>query len=145
MRGNDLFQALDISGSALAAERVRMQVVTTNIANAGVTRTAEGGPYRRREVVFAEELARAIGDDRDGIPAGGVRVAGVVPDPSAFERVYRPSHPDADDEGFVAMPNVNVALEMVDLLSASRSYEANLTSVRAFQEMMRQTLAIGRV
>jgi len=142
MEPNEMFRSLDISGSALSAERLRMQIVATNIANAGVTRTEDGGPYRRREVVFAEELARAIGED--GIPRGGVRVAGVVPDPSEFERVYRPSHPDADEEGFVAMPNVNVALEMVDLLNASRSYEANLTSVRAFQEMMRQTLAIGR-
>ena len=104
------------------------------------------GPYRRKEVVFAQELSRAmmLRSPEQGGRVGGVSVAEVSPDPAPFQRVHRPSHPDADSEGYVLMPNVNVAFEMVDLLTASRAYEANLSTLRAFQEMMRQTLSIGR-
>ena len=144
MENNDLFRAFDISASGLHAERVRMEVITSNIASAGVTRMADGsGPYRRREVIFAQELSRAM-MFREKHPVGGVRVSRITSDPSPFPRVRRPGHPDADPEGFVRMPNVNTAFEMVDLITASRAYEANLSTLRAFQEMMRQTLSIGR-
>lgn len=144
-QNNDMFRALDITGSALAAERTRMNVIAANLANANVTRMSDGsGPYRRKEVVFAQELTRALGMRAGFEDIGGVKIDAIYEDPSALQIVNRPWHPDADENGNVLMPNVNVANEMVDLLMASRSYEANLSSIKAFQEMMRQTLAIGR-
>ncbi len=144
MQNNDLFQHFDISASGLQAERLRMQVIAKNIANAQVTRMGDGsGPYRRKEVQFAHEMGRAMGGGRAGVP-GGVRVEGIYESSEEGALVYRPGHPDADENGNVRMPNVDVSVEMVDLLLASRAYEANLNSIRAFQEMMRQTLGIGR-
>jgi len=145
MKGNDLFRAMDVAGSGLAAERRRMEVIAQNLANATVTRMADGsGPYRRKQLVFESELQRAgFGSDR-GPEVAGVRVTRVMKDPSPLRRVHNPGHPDADAEGYVLMPNVSVPVEMVDLMTASRAYEANLSTIRAFQEMLRQTLALGR-
>ena len=144
MMGNDMFRALDITGSALTAERTRMDIIAENLANANVTRMADGsGPYRRKEVVFAQELSRAMMLRSNDRGVGGVRVAGIVEDNAEFQKLHRPWHPDADADGNVLMPNVNAAHEMVNLLMASRSYEANLSSIKAFQEMMRLTLGIG--
>lgn len=145
MDNNELFRHFQISASGLHAERTRMQVIAKNIANAQVTRMADGsGPYRRKEVVFAHVMGRALGlEGRADVP-GGVRVEGVVEADDEGPLVYRPGHPDADENGNVRMPNVDVSGQMVDLLMASRAYEANLNSIRAFQEMMRQTLGIGR-
>jgi flagellar basal-body rod protein FlgC len=128
----------NISATGLSAERTRMEVVASNIANANTTRTTEGGPYRRREVLFEALLARS--------PAGhaGVRVAGVVPDGSDFQRVHEPGHPDANAEGYVLRPNVSPPLEMVNLLTAMRGYEANLKALQALRQQLEQTLLILR-
>jgi len=129
-----LFRSFDISGSGLHAEWVRLQVVANNVANAETTRTPEGGPYRRRHVVFSTLL--------DGL--NGVRVRGVVPSQEPPRTVYDPGHPDADAEGFVAMPNIKVPMEMVDLLTASRAYEANLIAMRNFKQICEETLKLLR-
>ena len=141
-----MLSAADIAASGLAAERSRMDVATSNIANAHVTRTADGGPYRRREVIF-----EAIGQDAHGVSqdllvesVGGVRVVGVDQDDSPLPRVHNPGHPDADTDGFVTMPNVAIPREMVDLLTASRAYEANLKSLSLFREMSEQALSLLR-
>ncbi|MFO7958570.1 MAG: flagellar basal body rod protein FlgC [Candidatus Brocadiia bacterium] len=134
MNNESLFRSFDISGSGLHAEWVRLQVVANNVANAETTRTPEGGPYRRRHVMFSTLL--------DGL--NGVSVRGVVPSQDPPRRVYEPGHPDADGEGFVAMPNVKVPMEMVDLLTASRAYEANLIAMRNFKQICEETLKLLR-
>ncbi len=126
--------SFDISASGLAAQRARLNVIAANLANMETTRTDEGGPYRRRQVVFAS---------RGGNP-GGVEVAGVAADPREPRRVYQPGHPDADPQGFVAYPNVNLAEEMVDLVSATRSYQANAAAFNAAKAMVQHTLELGR-
>ena len=130
-----LFDALDASGSALSAERVRMDVTAENLANAQSTRTANGqGPYRRKEVVMQEA---------DSLQAArGVKVAGIVEDPTPSRRVYDPGHPDADAQGYVEMPNVNTVTEMTDLIGASRAYEANVTAMQTTKSMFARTLDI---
>jgi flagellar basal-body rod protein FlgC len=134
--------ALNISASGLGAERLRMEVVANNIANASVTRTPEGGPYRRRDVVFETVLS---GVEANGEPRlGGVRVAGMVADQPELPRLHKPGHPDADAEGFVAMPNVNLPVEMVNLITASRAYEANLRVAQSFLELSQSALALTR-
>ena len=140
-----ILSATDISASGLAAERLRMEVVANNIANANSTRSASGGPYRRQDVVFAaafDDLSAS--DDASGQSLLGVRVAGVKEDASELPQVYRPGHPDADQDGFVTMPNVKPANEMVDLITASRAYEANLRTLRTFREMTEQALQVLR-
>ena len=139
-----LFDALDASGSALSAERVRMDVTAENLANAQSTRTANGqGPYRRKEVVLQEAGAgvgsRATFADSLRV-ARGVRVAGIVEDPAPSRMVYDPGHPDADAKGYVAMPNVNTVTEMTDLIGASRAYEANVTAMQTTKTMFARTL-----
>ena len=119
-----------------------MEVVAHNIANASVTRTPEGGPYRRRDVVFETVLSSVEANGNSGF--GGVRVAGMVPDPSELPRVFNPGHPDADSEGFVTMPNVNLPVEMVNLITASRAYEANLRVAQSFLELSQSALALAR-
>jgi flagellar basal-body rod protein FlgC len=144
-----LFGSLDISASALSAERLRMDVTAENLANAQSTRTAAGGPYRRKEVVteatddsgFAGALASARASSA---PAGGVRVSGIVEDQTPNRLVYDPSHPDANVQGYVSMPNVNPVTEMVDLISASRSYEANVTAMQTSKQMFTKTLDLLR-
>lgn len=134
--------ALNIAASGLGAERLRMEVVANNIANAAVTRTPEGGPYRRRDVVFETVLSGVEANGELGL--GGVRVAGMVADQSELPRVYNPGHPDADADGFVAMPNVNLPVEMVNLITASRAYEANLRVAQSFLELSQSALALTR-
>jgi len=128
-----------VSASALAAQRQRMNVVASNLANAHSTRTAEGGPYRRQDVVFATQLQDA---SQPGLQ--GVQVSGIVRDESPFKTVYDPAHPDADKDGFVAMPNVNVIEEMVNMMMASRAYEASVTTFNMSKTMFMQTLELGR-
>ncbi len=137
--------AADISASGLAAERQRMEVLASNIANAHTTRTPEGGPYRRQQVVFATALADHLrGTDPSSSVGNGVRVLGVAPDMSELPHVYDPGHPDADGQGFVTMPNVQLSHEMVDMITASRSYEANLQSLRMLKEMAERSLSLLR-
>ena len=139
-----LFDALDTSGSALSAERVRMDVTAENLANAQSTRTANGqGPYRRREVVLQEAGVGVGASFADSLRvARGVKVAGIVQDPSPSRRVYDPGHPDADAKGYVSMPNVNTVTEMTDLIGASRAYEANVTAMQTTKAMFARTLDI---
>ena len=132
-----------ISASGLAAERFRMEVIANNIANANTTKGPDGEPFRRQEVVFASALAQAM--DEHGIQKpNGVRIDGVVADETSAPRVYRPGHPHADADGFVEMSNVNLSNEMVDLITATRGYEANLKVLKAYKDSVRQSLALLR-
>lgn len=134
------FPTVDIASSGLSAERYRMQVTANNIANAGTTMTESGEPYRRQAVVFASGIEQKAGVDRAQMH--GVEVVGVQPDQSEFPSVYNPSHPHADDDGFVRLSNVKVPEEMVDLITASRAYEANSKAISVFKEMVEQTLSL---
>ena len=140
-----IFTGMDISTSGLRAQRLRMDVIAENIANAEATRTPEGGPYRRREVVL-EADGGAWAKTRQGLQgeASGVRVAKVTEDPTPPQLVYDPSHPDANAEGYVAMPNVNVPTEMVDLMAATRAYEANTAAFKAARDMGKAALDLMR-
>jgi flagellar basal-body rod protein FlgC len=143
-----LFDAIDVAGSGLAAERLRMDVVAGNLANAETTQGANGQPYRRREVVLQE--AQPSGQSFGSLlasassPVSGVQVAGIVEDPSPPRRVYDPGHPDADAQGYVSLPNVNPVTEMVDLIGASRSYEANVTAMQSAKTIFSKTLELLR-
>ena len=140
-----LVPALNVSASALDAQSHRMRVIASNVANAQTTRDANGNVYRRRDVVFASELDRRIGTRRRD-PSGlkGVRVARTVEDNTPLKRMYRPGHPDADAEGYVTMPNVNPMEEMVDLMVANRSYEANVAAIKTTRTIAQKALEIGR-
>lgn len=140
-----LLSTSQISASGLAAERQRMEVIANNIANANTTRSITGGPYRRQEMVFSEAFDLAVADAKFN-PHGfqGVRVKGVEGDLTEFPQVYNPGHPDADENGMVQMPNVQLPNEMVDLITASRAYEANLKALHTFRQMTEQTLALLR-
>ncbi|MCK6445918.1 MAG: flagellar basal body rod protein FlgC [Planctomycetes bacterium] len=132
-----LFSGMRASSSGLAAERLRMDVIARNLANAETTHTPEGVPYRRQVVWFESMLERAEG----GPEVVGVKVRGVQPDMvSPMEKVLNPGHPDADASGYVTMPNVNTTHEMVDLISASRAYEANLSAQESFVSMAERAL-----
>jgi flagellar basal-body rod protein FlgC len=133
-----LFDAFDASGSALSAERLRMDVTAENLANAQSTRSADGtGPYKRKEVVL-EQAGSSFADSLQA--ARGVRVAGIVEDATPPRRVYDPGHPDADAQGYVTLPNVNTVTEMTDLIGASRAYEANVTAMQTAKSMFARTL-----
>jgi flagellar basal-body rod protein FlgC len=139
----DLFAGFAVSGSGMTAERLRMEVAANNIANAHSTRSANGGPFRRQDVVFAEVLGGEAGPG--GLPdLRGVRAVDIVEDPSELPRVYMPGHPDADAEGFVRMPNVQLPIEMVNLITAARAYEANLRAAQTFRQMNEQALGLIR-
>ncbi len=141
---NRLFSSTSISASGMAAERQRMELVANNIANANSTRTADGQPYRRKQLIFsaAVDSARSPFDDTNPLGLLGVEVTGVSTDNTPFDMVEIPGHPHADANGMVALPNVSLPTEMVDLISASRSYEANLRALTLFREMMEQTLSL---
>ena len=148
---------LAISASGMTAERLRMDVVANNLANVNTTRTPGGGPFRRQQVTFTpagtsfgETLAHLSdadsdgGEDGGGDAAGGVQVSGIVPDTRPFKRVYEPGHPDADKQGYVSLPNVDTVSEMVDMMSATRAYEANVSAIGAVKSMAMKALEIGR-
>ncbi|WP_168122257.1 flagellar basal body rod protein FlgC [Paenibacillus sp. HB172176] len=147
-----LSTGFDISASALTAQRLRMDVISSNIANAETTRgsyvNGKFEPYKRKLVVleplqqsFSNVLAKQMGGND---AAGGVRVASIQEDQTPSKLVYNPSHPDADEAGYVHMPNVDVSKEMVDMISASRSYEANVTAINATKAMFVKALEIGK-
>ena len=140
------FDTMSISASGLSAERLRMDTISSNIANANTTRTEEGGPYIRKVAVFQESLQNEMNKETGTIGkiSKGVKAVGVVEDDSELQRIYDPSHPDADEEGYVRMPNVNILNEMVDLIASTRAYEANVTAMNATKSMMLKTLEIGR-
>jgi flagellar basal-body rod protein FlgC len=133
-----MFDAFAISGSGMTAERLRMDVIASNLANADSTRGADGQPYRRRMVVL-----QAGSPSFDQV-LSGVKVDGIVEDQSPLRRVYDPSHPDADAQGYVTLPNVNPVTEMVDLITSSRGYEANVTAMNAAKQMFSKTFDILR-
>ena len=132
-----MFDSMRISASGLSAERLRMDTVSANIANAQTTRTKDGGPYVRKVAVFEEAL------DKAG-KCNGIKAVAIKEDPSKLEKVYDPTHVDADEDGYVTMPNVDIVTEMVDMISASRSYEANVTASTASKNMAMQALNIGK-
>jgi flagellar basal-body rod protein FlgC len=134
--------SLDISTSALTTQRMRMNVISENIANADTTRTANGEPYRRRVVTLGEKPA-SFSDALKSATGGGVMVTGIVEDASDFEYEYDPTHPDANEAGYVAYPNVDETEEIIDLMSATRSYEANVTALNATKSMAIKALEIS--
>ena len=146
-----LFDAISSSASGMQAERVRMDVVSENLANAQTTKDVDGNPYRRKEVTlqsvgqsgtFGSQLSRAMGTS--GVAPGGVQATEITEDETNGKLVYDPSHPDADQQGYVRMPNVDTVTEMVDLIDAQRAYEANVTAMSAAKQMFAKTLEILR-
>ncbi len=134
----------DISGSALTAQRIRMSVLAANIAHANSVATPDGEPYRRREVVFSTALQEAVGDDREGAGLGGVEVLRIAASKEPFKTVYDPQHPLADEKGFVRMPNVDVMRETVQMVAAQRAYDANLSALKAYRDILRNSISILR-
>ena len=142
----DIFATMKISASALKAQRIRMNAISSNLANIETTRTPDGGPYRKREVVFqttqqgfADTLDRRMRDAVQGVKVSQVQASTLPP-----RMVYDPSHPDADEQGQVAMPNISLVEETADMMSASRAYEANVTVVKSAKRMALKALEIGR-
>jgi len=140
-----LNRAMDISISGIEAERLAMEMIASNIANVNTTRTIYGEPYRRRIAIlgekpisFAAELTKA----EQKLFGGGVEIVDIVEDQAPFSKVYKPGHPDADREGFVSLPNVNLSTEMVDQVAVSRLYEANITAYNTAKKMMQDTLQL---
>ncbi len=147
------FNGMNISASGMSAQRLRMDIISQNIANVETTRDENGNPYRRKTVVFAEREADRFGAVLAQTAAGkasdkqgnGVKVTAIVEDHvTAMKRVYNPSHPDADQDGYVTMPNVNTVTEMTNLISATRSYEANVTAFNATKNMLLKGLEVGK-
>ena len=144
----DMMAGLQVNFSALTAQRTRMNVIASNLANAQSTRTPEGGPYKRQDVVFAAQPQRSsfagMLDEhlQDGV--NEVHVLDIISDRNAPRLEYEPDHPDANEQGYVAYPNVNVMREMVDLISASRAYEANLKVLQAYHQQVEQALQLLR-
>jgi flagellar basal-body rod protein FlgC len=144
-----MFGGMEISASGLTAQRLRMDVTAENLANAQTTKGADGQPYRRKEVVlretssggFGAQLTKALGSGSKA-RAGGVEVAQIATDTQPGKMVYDPSHPDANAQGYVQMPNVDTVTEMVDLIDSSRAYEANVTAMQASKQMFTKTLEI---
>jgi flagellar basal-body rod protein FlgC len=139
-----LYGAISASATALDVERTRIEVAVSNMANAESTRSADGQPYRRRDVMLASESTQTFEDALGHAGAVGVRVAGIVQDQTPFRRRYEPSHPDADGEGFVMLPNVDAEQEMVDMLGAARAYQANIAAISMIREMVAKSLDLGR-
>jgi flagellar basal-body rod protein FlgC len=142
----NLFGVMEVSGSALQAERIRAEVVAANMANAETTRTSDGGPYRRQQVVFSSEApeqsfaSQLVGQADPAM--GGVQVSAIVTDSTPPLRRYDPGHPDADKDGYVAYPDINPVTEMVDLMGATRSYGLNSSAVQAEKSMVSASLDI---
>ena len=132
-----LFNVFNVAGSAMSAQGQRLNAVASNIANVDSTTSADGQPYRAKQVVFAE-------DQVAGTVASGVKVEAVVEDKSPPKKVYDPKHPMADEQGYVSMPNVNVVEEMVNMISATRSYQTNVETMTAAKTMLLKTLTIGQ-
>lgn len=141
-------KSMNISSSALNAQSLRMDTIAENIANANTTRTANGQPYRRKIVTFAQadgsSFAQHLKNHLNGTSGSGVTVRSIETDPSPFKLVHDPDHPDADENGYVSMPDVDITREIVDMISATRSYEANVTALNAFKMIAMKALDIGK-
>lgn len=144
----DLFTTFDIAASGLKAQTTRLNTISSNLANAETTSTPEGGPYKKKSVVFQAQPVsfqqHLTASSRNLAPAEGVSVAKIVEDTNPPQRVFDPSHPDAKEDGYVELPNVDVFSEMVDMMSATRSYEANTTTIKSAKRMAMKALDIGR-
>ena len=140
----DFIAGLQAASSGLQAQRTRLDVIAQNVANAQTTRGSDGRAYNRQVVSFESELIKRMGDNATSPTLRGVQISSVTADQRPGPRILNPGHPDADTEGFVQMPNVNMAMEMVDLISATRAYEANLSVVKSGRDMAARTLDIGR-
>lgn len=134
---NSMFNAMRISASGLSAERLRMDVIASNVTNINTTRTENGGAYRRKIALFKENLDSELNPK-------GVKAIGIVEDKTPLKGKYDPAHPDANEEGYVMMPNVNLLNEMADMIAASRSYEANVNTLNASKSMFMKALEIGK-
>lgn len=142
-----IFKAFEISTSGLTAEKLKLDTISSNIANSGTTRTEDGGAYKRKIAVFKENLHKEIdiNSGKRSLVTKGVKVHSVIEDEETpMKMIYDPSHPDANDEGYVEMPNVNILNEMVDMIAATRAYEANVTALNASKAMFLKALEIGK-
>jgi flagellar basal-body rod protein FlgC len=143
-----LFSVLSVSASGMAAQRERAGLLVENLANAETTRTAEGGPYRRKDVVFSSDPMAdsfsSVFEEATGSALTGVKVTDIVVDNREPERRYAPGHPDADKDGYVAFPRVNPAEDMVDLMNATRSYQANVAAMTAVKDMIQRSIDLLR-
>lgn len=143
-----IFNSLNINATALTAERTRMDVISKNIANVNTTRTSSGKPYRRQMPMFKEvegqSFSSILSNASKKASEGGVKITGIVEDKTPFKTVYDPGHPDADNDGYVLMPNIDIVTEMVDMITSSRSYEANMTSINTAKTMAMKALEIGK-
>ena len=141
-----IFSSMQINASGLTLERLKMDTISSNITNAKTTRTEEGGPYRRKEVLFEESFKnqknRLTGFNERR--SAGVKVTGIAQDGDDLKQVYDPTHPDADMEGYVEMPNVNMVDEMIALITTQRSYEANVTALNTSKNILKKTLEISK-
>ena len=140
-----LDQSMDISVSAINANRIHMELISSNLANIDTTRTEEGGPYRRKIPVFGEkplQFSDALSAAQQKKMPGGIEIKDIVEDPTPFQKVYNPGHPDADKQGYVSLPNVSMAKEMVDMVYVEKVYEANITAFNATKKMAQDTLSI---
>ncbi|PID72020.1 MAG: flagellar basal body rod protein FlgC [Desulfobulbus propionicus] len=142
----NIFTTFDIAASGLKAQRTRLNTISSNLANAETTKTPEGGPYKKKSVVFQSEPVSFKNQLKNSMSsyAQGVKVAKIIEDNQPPQQIYNPSHPDADENGYVAMPNVSVLKETVDMMSATRSYEANTTVIKSAKRMALKALEIGR-
>ena len=143
-----LFNAISISASGMDAQRIRAELITENLANADTTRTPEGGPYQRKDAIFSSaplqaSFAQTLSEFSTGTPEG-VTVSQIAVDASEPERRYLPGHPDADPDGYVAFPKIDPASEMVDLMSASRSYQANVAAISSVKDMIARSIDLFR-
>jgi flagellar basal-body rod protein FlgC len=141
----DIFTTFKVAGSALKAQRIRLNTISSNLANVETTKTPDGGPYKRKSVYFQTNSSFAshlAGNMKNGVQ--GVEVAKIVTDSTPPQKVYNPSHPDAGEDGYVEMPNISVLKEMVDMMSATRSYEANTATIKSAKRMALKALEIGR-
>ena len=140
----EFFTAFKICGSGLSAQRAKLDVITSNIANVSTTSTPEGGPYKRKMITFSAEPLKEGFDKTLADAVRMVKVKNVIEEKEGFKRIYDPAHPDADKDGFVTLPNVNIMLEMTDLITASRSYEACATAFDAAKNMALRAMEIGK-
>jgi flagellar basal-body rod protein FlgC len=139
-----LHGAITASATALNAERTRIEVAVSNMANAESTRSADGGPYRRRDVLLAADPVQGFDAELGRANPTGVRVTGIVQDQSGFRKRYEPSHPDADADGFVQLPNVDASQEMVDMVGAARAYQANIAAIGLIRDVVAKSLELGK-
>lgn len=143
-----LFDSINITSSALTAQKTRIDIISKNIANANTTRSTGGLPYRRQMVVFEEDKRTSFGTYlnkyKGEFDGGGVKISSIAEDEAPFKLKYDPGHPDADENGYVMMPNVEVISEMVDMIDAQRAYEANITAMNTTKSMLMKALDIGR-